>query len=68
MFRGMDDGGNKSTLAIKGDATPAGGFVLRLPSTLREKVTAGGKAVPGANGDFTIPAGMKEAQVEWMGP
>jgi hypothetical protein len=60
--------GNKATLALTGDAAPAGGFVLRLPSALRATVTTGGSAIPGADGDFMLPAGTKGAQIEWREP
>lgn len=58
----------QAELTFSGSAAPPGGFVLRLPSELKAKLTADGKAVAGVGGDFALPAGVRQAQVEWEQP
>ena len=55
--------GQTATLMLAG-ASPAEGFMLRLPPTLKAKATADGRALPrAANGDVPLPAGTKNVQI-----
>ncbi len=54
-----------ASLTLSGPASPAGGFVLRLPANITAKITANGSVVPGVNGDFLLPNKTTGAVVEW---
>ena len=58
----------QAALTFSGSAAPPGGFVLRLPPELKTKLTADGKAVAGKGGDFALPTGVRQAQIEWTQP
>ena len=55
-------GGAKLTLG--GTASPPGGFVLRLPASLKASVAVGGKTLKqDATGDLVLPPGTKQAAI-----
>ena len=57
--------GKHAVLTFSGEALPPGGFLLPLPEPLKAKATIGGSEVARSqNGDFLIPAGTKQVQIE----
>jgi hypothetical protein len=57
-------GGKGALVTITGAAAPAEGFVLRLPVSLKARVTSGGKELAGSpRGDFALPQETKQAEV-----
>jgi hypothetical protein len=55
---------NTAKLTIAGDATPTGGFILRMPKSTVAKASADGKPLVCAdNGDIAIPNGTKQVEI-----
>ena len=59
----------KATLALSGEAAPAGGIVLRLPRELIATVRCDGKSMGRtANSDVPFPPGSRLAELDWAAP
>jgi hypothetical protein len=57
---------NKAAFVITGEASPRGGFVLRIPKLLSLRASADGKTLDRAdNGDFAVPLGTKRIEIEF---
>jgi hypothetical protein len=63
VYRRTDSG---ATLNLAGLAAPPEGFVLRLPQSLKVRLTANGESpVRLKNGDFLLPMGTKQAEIQF---
>jgi len=56
-----------ATLKLSGEAAPPGGFVLRLPQSLKARATADGKPLTRAeNGDLPFPVATRQVRIEFL--
>jgi len=56
--------GGEAVLRLTGKADPLDGYLLRLPASLSESVTAGGVPLPrNERGDWILPRGAREVRV-----
>jgi len=57
--------GHGATLRLDGEAAPPDGFLLPLPDPLKPQVHVGGQAIKRTERGFALPAGTKQAKIQF---